>query len=299
MVSKRLATICRILGNKCTNLFLDTYIYLVESRVPRNVDSPSGSLLKFRRNTYSQVGQDGIIEEIFKRLNIRSGTFCEFGAWDGFHLSNARKLVDEGWGGVFIEGDSDRFNQLISNYPSSKIFKINAWVGFESPDGEMGNTLRDLLLQYVSEKYIEDLDLLIIDVDGTDLEIALSSKVQPKVMVIEGGSSFVPSINSAFPDAASNFQHPLNYIVNQLLSIGYISVCFAQDLFLVRQDLVESVMNGTQVRSAEELYAENFYSLSRSSRRWQMKRRFNSREIRNFEKEFTGHFHPNPLMRRR
>jgi len=295
MVSQKLSVFCRIPGNKCTNLVIDAYIYLLESRVPRDVESPSGSLFTFRNDTYSQVGQDGIIEEIFKRLNIKNGTFCEFGAWDGFHLSNARKLVDEGWGGVFIEGDSERFLQLVQNYPSSNIIKINAWVGFQNSNDKTGSILYDLLIQYVSEKYIEDLDLLVIDVDGIDLEIALSSKVRPKVMVIEGGSSFVPSINSAFPNSANNFQHPLSYIVNQMLDIDYISVCFAQDLFLVRQDLAESVMKGTKVRSAEELYAENFYSIPSSSRRWQMKRRLTSRSLRDFEREIIGSFHPNPL----
>jgi hypothetical protein len=244
---------------------------------------------------YSQVGQDGILEEIFKRLNITNGTFCEFGAWDGFHLSNARKLVDEGWGGIFIEGDSERYLQLVKNYPSSKIIKVNSWVGFEGSPDKTSVSLRELLLRHVSEEYIEDLDLLVIDVDGNDLEIALSSKVRPKVIVVEGGSSFVPSINSAFPEAASNFQHPLRFIVNQMESIGYVSVCFAQDLFLVRQDLSKFVVNGNRIRSAEELFAENFYSLPRSSRRWQMKRRFESSSLRVFERELTGNFHPNPL----
>ena len=96
MVSQKLSVFCRILGNKCNNLVIDAYIYLLERRVPRDVESPSESLFTFRNDTYSQVGQDGIIEEIFKRLNIKNGIFCEFGAWDGFHLSNARKLVDEG-----------------------------------------------------------------------------------------------------------------------------------------------------------------------------------------------------------
>ncbi len=295
MISKRFSALCQILWNKGTRLAVDAYIYLLESRVPRKIKYLSESLIVFRRDVYSQVGQDGILEEIFKRLNIANGTFCEFGAWDGFHLSNARKLVDEGWGGIFIEGDSERYLQLVKNYPSPKIIKVNSWVGFEGSPDKTSVSLRELLFRHVSEEYIEDLDLLVIDVDGNDLEIALSSKVRPKVIVVEGGSSFVPSINSAFPEAASNFQHPLRFIVNQMGSIGYVSVCFAQDLFLVRQDLAKFVVNGNRIRSAEELFAENFYSLPRSSRRWQMKRRFESSSLRIFERELTGKFHPNPL----
>ena len=264
-------------------------------RIPRYVNPPRGSLLAYCNNTYSQVGQDGIIEEIFNRLQIQHGSFCEFGAWDGFYLSNARKLAEEDWTGVFIEGDSARFLQLLQNYPSLNIVKINAWVGYRADNGEGGNVLAELLLQHVSQQYIDELDLLITDVDGADLEIALSSDVRPKVIVLEGGSSFSPIINASFPEAANNFQHPLGYIVSRMESIGYISVCFRQDLFLVRQDLVGSILNPVEVRSAKELFAENFYCLPRDTRRWQMTKRFESPSLRQFEAKYLGSFHPNPL----
>ena len=35
----------------------------------------------YKKNVYSQNGEDGIIEEILKRFNITSGWVCEFGAW--------------------------------------------------------------------------------------------------------------------------------------------------------------------------------------------------------------------------
>lgn len=50
-------------------------------------------LLDYMWNKYSQAGQDGIIKHIFKTLNIQSGHFVEFGAWDGIYLSNYRKLI--------------------------------------------------------------------------------------------------------------------------------------------------------------------------------------------------------------
>ena len=46
------------------------------------------SLNNFRKNIYSQDGEDGVIDEIFNRLAISKGTFVEFGAWDGKYLSN-------------------------------------------------------------------------------------------------------------------------------------------------------------------------------------------------------------------
>ena len=50
--------------------------------------SDQGSLRLFRRNVYSQNGEDGVLDEIFRRLSKNSGWFCEFGAWDGRYGSN-------------------------------------------------------------------------------------------------------------------------------------------------------------------------------------------------------------------
>ena len=49
-------------------------------------------------------------------MNIKKGNFIEFGAWDGKHLSNCLKLFTEGWSGIFIEGDSSKFNTLVNNF---------------------------------------------------------------------------------------------------------------------------------------------------------------------------------------
>src|ERR1035437_7900395 len=54
----------------------------------------SKSLLRFYANIYSQRGQDGILREIFSRLNIEKGNFAEFGACDGVLMSNCRLLYE-------------------------------------------------------------------------------------------------------------------------------------------------------------------------------------------------------------
>jgi len=210
------------------------------------------------------------------------------------HLSNARKLVEEDWTGVFIEGNVLRFQSLTMNYPSPQIIKINAWVGFRGSSKSDRLVLDELLLRHVSPDFIENLDLVIIDVDGVDLEIALSSNVRPKVMILEGGSSFVPTINTSFPLAENNFQHPIKFIAGEMQRIGYVSVCFHQDLFLVRQDLANQVLQGMQIKTPEELFIQSFYFLPRSERRYQMLKRLRSSELRRFELQMLGSFHPNP-----
>jgi len=68
----------------------------------------------YSRDVYSQNGEDGIIEELLKRLNINNGWVCEFGAWDGIYLSNTFNLVEKGFNAVFIEGDVNKYNDLLN-----------------------------------------------------------------------------------------------------------------------------------------------------------------------------------------
>ena len=69
-------------------------------------------LSEYRSNTFSQNGEDGVLSELFSRVGMTNRYFCEFGAWDGRRLSNCFKLLTEGWSGLMIEGEPDRFRDL-------------------------------------------------------------------------------------------------------------------------------------------------------------------------------------------
>jgi hypothetical protein len=51
--------------------------YLYEQELPQN------TYHQFCKNVYSQNGEDGIIEQLFKELKINNPICCEFGASDG------------------------------------------------------------------------------------------------------------------------------------------------------------------------------------------------------------------------
>lgn len=54
----------------------------------------------YSSNIYSQNGEDGIIKELLKCVNINNGWVCEFGAWDCIYLSNTFNLVEKGFNAV-------------------------------------------------------------------------------------------------------------------------------------------------------------------------------------------------------
>ncbi|MDC3017761.1 hypothetical protein OA009_02095 [Paracoccaceae bacterium] len=227
---------------------------LEETRSPELLAQISnGSLLNFYGNTHSQIGQDGILQEIFKKLDIKKGFFCEFGAWDGIYLSNCRKLVEEGWAGVFIEGNKKKFKDLSLEYQSfSDIHCISAFVGAPKR-GIMG----DPLFKILENNNINParIDFLSIDIDGCDLEIFEEINFKPKVVLLEGGLYFNPKVmGRAAVKVRNRFHHPLREIINTVKSFEYIPVCFLHDLYLVRKDLAKQFIKF----DVDQLYTDSY-----------------------------------------
>lgn len=139
------------------------------------------NLNNYKYNVYSQNGEDGIIEEILKRLpkKILDNWCVEFGAWDGVVASNTCKLVrDSNYSAVFIESDKKKYNQLVLNFPQENVLKINESVHYK------GDYSLDNLLGATDIK--KSFDLLSIDIDGLDYWILDSlTFFTPKIICIE------------------------------------------------------------------------------------------------------------------
>ncbi|MBI3096097.1 MAG: hypothetical protein HYY97_14615 [Rhodocyclales bacterium] len=284
----------RILNKLCRYLAETT----VQRRSPGDLERLSrGSLLFSYGNVYSQVGQDGIIHEIFRRIGSQlpqRKAFVEFGAWDGVYLSNCRWLVEQGWHGVFIEGDAKKFVNLESNYRALKdrIKCINTYVG--APNRGIGKENVAAIVEKCGTD-VREICFVVIDVDGLDLEIFQDLGLKPAVIMMEGGHSFSPRVTSpiAVPEAAQNIHQPLAHIIEVAKQHGYTPVCFHQDLYLVRSDLSEAFSDCPQ--TAEQLYADTYYFLTPEQRLHIHQYRANSPIIRRHETEFLGGFSPNPL----
>jgi hypothetical protein len=144
----------------------------------------NSTLLNARKNIYSQNGEDGVIELLTDFLDMKEGSFCEFGAWDGKYLSNTYNLLEnKNWKGVYIE----RYNDLLKlkDQYGDKLQTINAYV-----DHKGSNTLDNLLKDTFLEK---NFDLLSIDVDGMDYHIWNAFlDYRPKLVIIEVNSNLRP-----------------------------------------------------------------------------------------------------------
>lgn len=198
-----------------------------------------GNVQKQTRKPYSFNQNDFLIEEIFKRIGVEKGFFVEFGAWDGIKGSNTRKLYLEGWKGILIEPEKQRFANLKKNYEMDKEMTVlNCFIDtgqnlFDDEDGE--NLFDDVVAPYVKDK----INFCSIDVDGLDLEIFETFKVfLPDVVCIEGGQLLSPLYKERLPVSISknNIQQGI-YVMNEAFeNKGYKLLCTFQDSFFIKKE---------------------------------------------------------------
>jgi hypothetical protein len=205
---------------------------------------------KYRYNNFSQNGEDGVIEEILVRLAIddQVGWCVEFGAWDGIHLSNTFSLVkDKDWSAVYIEGDGERFEDLLVTAKNYK--NINAIKAYVSHQKEHQLSLDNLLRK---TKIPINFDLLSVDIDSFDLDVWESlENYKPKIVVIEINSSFLPGIffRNSHKISGNSFSSTLSVGVDK----GYTLVAHTGNMIFIRNDLLDLVGFSTRFIQHPEL----------------------------------------------
>jgi len=146
-------------------------------------------LNKFKKNIFSQDGEDGVIEEILKRLGDKSDKCCvEFGSWDGTFNSNIFNLLkNHSFRGVCIESDKNKFKDLEKNMKDYQTICINKYVDDVGP-----NSLDNILLDC---NFNKNFDLLSIDINGMDYYIVKHlENFRPKIICVEYNPTIPPDI---------------------------------------------------------------------------------------------------------
>ena len=217
------------------------FVFLILSNFGECADS-SGylrisphSLNRYARIVYSQNGEDGIVEEIFRRLNIENGFFVEFGAGDGIALSNTRYLWEKGWSGAMIDCSQELVARLKANYKGVEEVQC---LRYTVVDGisNYGITFDQIVKKHFPGR---EIDFLSIDIDGLDYLILRSLKCRPKVICIECNLYWHPLFTEEVPEtvAMHNLQQPLPVMIAIAREMGYEPIAMTINLFLVRRDL--------------------------------------------------------------
>lgn len=193
----------------------------------------STDLLDYKRNVFSQNGEDGIIQELFRRIGVEARTCCEFGAWDGKHLSNCRQLILEGWQALMIEADPEKTKALLQTYHNNPaVTCVNRLVD----DGK--NSLATIVKE---TGFPPTLDFLSVDIDGLDYEIFRGLDLRPRVICIEVNAAHCPESADELPRsvAITGVGQPMGVFLRIAQEKGYALVCYTGNAFLVRQDLLQ------------------------------------------------------------
>lgn len=217
-------------------------------------------LNKHEFQVYSQSGEDGIIQEIFRRIGTTNKTFVEFGAGNGLENNSAYLLLNN-WKGYWMECDDTHaeniesgLKELIAN--KSLVFKrtlINA-ENIEPLFNELGVP--------------KEFDLMSVDIDGNDYWVWKSiSHYKPRVVAIEYNAFLGPQIEwtiaykSDFAKDKDRYWGASLKLLEQLgKQKGYCLVGCSYsgvNAFFVREDLVKSDF-------LEPYTAENHYEAQKS-----------------------------------
>jgi hypothetical protein len=201
-----------------------------------------GRLERHGRKVWSQNDEDGIIEEIFRRVGIASHSFVEFGV-GGERECNTLKLLVEGWRGLWMESSAPDC-ELISRVFAARLATgqlelLQTRVSAENIDG---------LIAGARVAAAGELDLLSIDIDGNDYHVLKSiRRVRPRVLVIEYNGKYPPPMDVVPPydpshewDGSDYAGSSLQAIANLATRLGYRLVgtnITGLNAFFVRADI--------------------------------------------------------------
>jgi hypothetical protein len=149
-------------------------------------------LLRYGFKVYSQHDEDGIIQEIFRRIGATKRTFVEFGVETGIEC-NSVKLLVEGWRGLWIESNAQACKNISSTFDA--FLKDRRLTLKQSlATAENINTL------IKSGDLDGEIDLLSIDIDFNDYWVWKAIQiVKPRVVVIEYNAGLRPPLSLTVP----------------------------------------------------------------------------------------------------
>lgn len=211
----------------------------------KQIEASPKRLEHYGYKVYSQTDEDGMLAEIFKRIGVQRGVFCEIGVEDGLEC-NTLYLLHQGWRGAWLEGNPNqqaaiesKFAALINNK------RLTLRMGLVRPQNI--NAVLDEALAPLGLN-TGGLDFLSIDIDGMDIYLLEAIRCKPKVICIEYNAKFAPPVSKR-PVYDENYSwRGTDYMGSSLCALHEVAVGKGYSLvgtnftggnaFFVRNDLI-------------------------------------------------------------
>jgi hypothetical protein len=173
----------------------------IEGRQLANV--PAGDLQGAEFRTFSQWGEDGILQHLLRHVAITKRIFIEFGV-ENYTESNTRfLLVKDNWSGLVIDGSAANIDFIKNDdiYWRHNLKAEHAFITAES--------INDLIRRNGIEG---EIGLLSIDIDGNDYWVWQAiDVVNPSIVVLEYNSGLGPERAVTIPYDAGFVRSKAHY----------------------------------------------------------------------------------------
>jgi hypothetical protein len=227
----------------------------------------SDEIHKNEFKVYSQWGEDGIIQFLLRKIEIKHKVFIEFGV-QNYTESNTRFLLqNNNWFGLVIDGSPENV-QYIKNDPIYWRYNLKADCAFINKDN-----INDILTR---NGVFGDVGLLSIDIDGNDYWIwEAIDCISPRIIICEYNSLFGCQKKVTIPYESSFVRSKAHfsclYYGASIAALGHLakvkgyslsgSNSAGNNLFFVRNDLVGNL----PIYSPEQAYVKAQFRESRDT----------------------------------
>lgn len=226
---------------------LEIETFLIEHLYKNPKYTSNKYLNKYEFQAFSQNGEDGIIEEIFRRIGTTNKYFVEFGVENGTE-TNSTYLLHQNWQGLWIDAGTEN---RISIEKSFKNLLAEKKLKFKQSFITAEN-IEDL---FKEADVPTELDLLSIDIDSNDYYVWDAIKnYNPRVVILEYNSIFRPGVEfirkydpTAVWDKTSYFGASLESYCKLAAKKGYkLIACgfIGANAFFVKNELAEQFFEG-------------------------------------------------------
>lgn len=126
---------------------------------------------KFQKVSYSQTGEDLIVDFIFKHIGIPRPSYIDIGAHHPFYLSNTALFYEKGCKGLNIEPDPALF-KLFPKYRANDC-NLNVGIGTASGNADfyiISSSTLNTFSKKTAESYINEGDFPIVDIVNIKLD---------------------------------------------------------------------------------------------------------------------------------
>ena len=172
--------------NKREVLFQSKLRQEIESIKKNEFKRDKKNLIPYGFKVYSQSDEDGIINEIFKRIGTTNKRFLEFGV--NSTDNNTTFLLLNGWTGSWLEASNSKVIRIKKKY--KVLLKKNKLRIYKKKI-----TAENINKVIKSINFKGVIDLLSIDIDGNEVYLLNKlSQIKPRVIIVEYNAKFPPPI---------------------------------------------------------------------------------------------------------